>query len=195
MSNLYTRQETLSLNTSQTITVVGVGGIGFHVAKMLVMSGIERIFLYDPDVFEEHNFNRIDVPMSYIGRNKADVCAMALKALRPDAYVKYYPFKLNQDLYSKSDWLIDCTDKQESQDANQALADRNGAKYVKAGYDGTHISVSNRVAEWGEADDGYTITPSWVVPAIVGAAMVVAKVLKYSQKELSCDINHMFLVR
>jgi hypothetical protein len=67
-----------------------------------------------------------------------------------------------------------------------------GIKYMKVGYDGTHITVANKVAGWGEAEDGYTITPSWVVPAVVVAAMAVGSILKYSGKEMSLDVVNLY---
>jgi hypothetical protein len=73
----------------------------------------------------------------------------------------------------------------ESQIRNQEIAKKKGMKYVKAGYDGEHISLSNVVAEWGETVDGYTIVPSWVVPASVIAALTVAKIMKYYKGEVS----------
>ena len=59
--DLYKRQEKLVLNQDQSITVVGCGGIGYWVAKFAAMSGIDELWLFDPDTFEDHNFNRIDL--------------------------------------------------------------------------------------------------------------------------------------
>lgn len=62
MTQLYDRQKTLNLNKDISITVVVVGGVGYWVAKFAAMSGIEKIYLYDHDVIEEHNLNRLDLP-------------------------------------------------------------------------------------------------------------------------------------
>lgn len=192
---IYQRQESLELNTNISVSVVGCGGIGFHVAKMLVMSGVEEIYLFDDDTFEEHNFNRIDIPLSFVGKNKAEVTAIVLKKLRPDAFIKFYPFKFKEYFWKKTDWLVDCTDRISSQEEVFEIAKKNNAKYVKAGYDGIHISINNVVAEWGVSEDGYTIIPSWIVPANIVAAMTVAKILKYPEKELSCNIDKMFIFK
>ncbi len=153
---LYQRQETLKLNQSQTVTVVGCGGIGYWVAKILAMSGINKIYLYDPDTLEEHNLNRLDIPYKYIGKNKADVTKVAILGIREDAIVYAYPFPYG-DLAEKSDWVIDCTDKAKAQLANQDIAKKIGARYFKAGYDGENFGIHNAVAEWGEDGEGYTI--------------------------------------
>lgn len=188
---LYERQETLKLNQSQTVTVVGCGGIGYWVAKILAMSGIGKLYLYDPDTLEEHNLNRLDIPYKYIGKNKADVTKVAILGIREEAIVYAYPFPFG-DLAEKSDWVIDCTDKAKAQLENQDLAKKIGAKYCKAGYDGENFGIHNSVAEWGEDGEGYTIVPSWSVPAMIVAALAVAKVMKYDDKEVISSVDKLF---
>ena len=78
---LYQRQEKLELKTGQSACVVGCGGIGFWVAKFLAMSGVEKLWLFDNDVIEEHNLNRLDLPHKTIGQNKADVVKMMIEAI------------------------------------------------------------------------------------------------------------------
>lgn len=190
---LYDRQLELNLITDQSISVIGCGGIGFWVAKFGAMSGIKEIFLFDPDVLEEHNLNRIDVPERFLGRNKADITALVINTLRPDCIVHARPFILQEFNYTKTDWIVDCTDKYDSQVINQQIANSKMSRYMKAGYDSLHMSVNNNIAEWGESEDGYTIVPSWVVPATIVAALTIAKIMKYTNKEMCCDVKDMFL--
>jgi molybdopterin/thiamine biosynthesis adenylyltransferase len=192
MSEIYVRQEAIKLNKVGSIAVVGCGGIGFWVAKFAAMSGIEKIVLYDPDVFEEHNLNRIDIPLEALGHNKAQVTKTVVEELRPDCDVKAFPFPLREHLFQRVDWLIDCTDKLDSQTENQRIAHATGSKYVKAGYNGTSVTISNSVAEWGEAPDGYTIIPSWIVPAATIAALTVGKIMKYDNGEIACDLKDFY---
>lgn len=189
--SLYQRQEELKLNQSQTVTVVGCGGIGYWVAKILAMSGIGKIILYDPDIIEEHNLNRLDIPYRYIGKNKADVTKVAIQGIREECICYSFPFPYG-DLAEKTDWVIDCTDKAKAQSENQEIADKIGAKYFKAGYDGENFGIHNRVAEFGEDGEGYTIVPSWVVPAMLVAALAVAKVMKYEKKEVISNVEKLF---
>jgi len=188
---LYDRQKTLELKTPKKIAVVGCGGIGYWVAKFLAMSGCETLHLYDPDVLEEHNLNRLDIPLKFIGKNKADVTKQAILFLRDEATVYSYPFKFS-DLESGYDWIVDCTDNSKSQLENQEIARRMNAKYFKAGYDGEGFGIHNTIAEWGESTDGYTITPSWVVPAVTVAALAVAKIMKYHDAECISSVKHLF---
>lgn len=189
--DLYNRQKTLNLKKPNKIAVVGCGGIGFWVAKFLAMSGCETIHLYDPDVIEEHNLNRIDIPMKYIGKNKADVTRHMIISIRNDSTIYSYPFKFSE-LESGYDWIIDCTDNSEAQLENQKMASNMGSKYFKAGYDGEGFGIHNTIAEWGDSQGGYTIVPSWVVPAVIVAALAVGKVMKYHDKECISSVEHLY---
>lgn len=193
--NLYTRQSTLELNQDQSITVVGCGGIGYWVAKFAAMSGIDPIYLFDPDTFEEHNFNRIDLQTKFIGRNKADIARAMISTLRPECSAYAFPFKYSELSAERTDWVIDCTDKYEAQLKNQSIAEKLGSKYFKAGYDGEDFSIHNAVAEWGEAEDGYQVIPSWVVPATIVAALAVGKVMKYVDKEVISNVSELYAFR
>lgn len=186
---LYDRQESLKLTIPESICVVGCGGVGYWVAKFAAMSGIEKIYLFDPDVIEEHNLNRLDLTNDFIGRNKAEVTKEILVSIRPYTSVYVMPFILQEHTFPKTTWLVDCTDKIKSQMENQRIAKVFGSIYVKAGYNGESITISDSVAEWGEADDGYTIVPSWVVPATTVAALTVAKIMKYKNGEISKTIK------
>lgn len=190
---LYDRQKTLQLNQNQSVTVVGCGGIGYWVAKLLAMSGIKKLILFDPDTLEEHNRNRLDVPVRLIGKNKADIAKMAIESLRDDCVVYSFPFKFN-DLSDKTDWIVDCTDVSKSQMEVQEIAKKKGSRYFKAGYDGENFGIHNNVAEWGESTDGYTVVPSWSVPAIIVASLAVAKIMKYYTKEVVSSIPKLFRI-
>lgn len=192
----YDRQNLIpGINNKIKVCVVGCGGIGFHVAKMLAMSGVETIYAFDPDTLEESNLNRLDIGPEYIGKNKADVVKSVCRSLRPEITVKPFPFPLKDHTFPKGvDWVVDCTDKHQAQLDNERMAKANGARWCKIGYDGTRISIADRVAQWdtGDGQDGYRTTPSWCVPAIAIAALGVGKILKYHTKEIGCDIQELY---
>jgi tRNA A37 threonylcarbamoyladenosine dehydratase len=189
---LYDRQKKLDLNTDYTITVVGVGGVGFWVAKFAAMSGISEIHLFDDDTIEYHNLNRLDIPEKFIGRNKADVGQIIINSIRPDCKVKAFGMRLREYMFPKTDWLVDCTDELKSQEENQAIAIKHNASYMKVGYDGESFSINDKVAEWGEAEDGYVVVPSWCVPASIVGALAVAKIVKYPSKEVARTVGGLF---
>lgn len=194
--SIYDRQESIKItNLDKPIAIVGVGGIGFHVAKLLAMSGVQTLYLFDPDTVEESNLNRLDIPLSWIGKNKAMVVRSLINVLRPETKVVAFPF-IMQDITLPVDtaYIVDCTDKMTCQTLHQSIARSRNITYVKAGYDGTHMTIANELAEWGEGQDGYTITPSWIVPSIVVAALTVAKILKYGgQVEMSADLKDLYV--
>lgn len=190
--DIYNRQKSLRLKTEQSIAIVGCGGIGFWVGKFAAMSGIPKIYLFDNDIIEDTNLNRLDIPPKFIGKNKADALKLVINTIRPDCDVMSFPYKFGSHLWPRSiDWLVDCTDNVKSQLENQELAEYNGARYVKAGYDGEDMSIHNKVATWGEAPDGYQIIPSWVVPASIIAAMTIAKIMKYHNAEPITNVRNL----
>lgn len=193
-TNLYDRQKTLNLINPKKVAVVGCGGIGYWVAKFLAMSGAETLHLYDPDILEEHNRNRLDIPERLIGKNKADITREAIISIRDEASVYSFPFKFNENMEDEYDWIVDCTDNSKSQLVNQEIARKTGSRYFKAGYDGEGFGIHNTIAEWGDSTDGYTVVPSWVVPAVIVAALSVAKIMKYPDKECISSIQHLFRI-
>jgi len=196
--SFYDRQELIQgINREMKVVVVGCGGIGFHVAKLLAMSGVTELYAFDPDTLEESNLNRLDLTTDFVGRNKADIVKEVTKSLRPEMNVKVFPFPMKDHTYPKGvDWVIDCTDNHDAQIENQRMADAYGAKYVKAGYDGERMSLNDRVATWdsGDTQDGYRVTPSWAVPAIMIACLTVGKVMKYSGGEMGCHLKDFYTV-
>lgn len=192
---LYERQKKLDLNLDQSITIVGCGGIGAWVAIFAAMSGIENIILFDPDILEFNNLNRLPFPDKWLGRNKAVITQKYIESLRPEIHVKAFHFILQEFAFTKTDWLIDCTDDYKAQKFHQELANKQGVKYMKVGYDGLHISINDKVAEWGEETEGYTVVPSWVVPAATIAGLAVAKIIKFPNKEVSCNVQDLFRIR
>ncbi len=119
---------------------------------------------------------------------------MSIVEIREDIKCLAFPYIAQEHtIPNDTKFIIDCTDKFDAQLKHQDIAKGRNAKYIKAGYNGTHVSINDSVAEWGEAPDGYTIIPSWVVPSVVVASMTVAKVLKYSGKEMSTDLSGLFI--
>ena len=198
MADIYDRQESLDLKTDVKVLVVGVGGIGWHVAKGFAMAGVDDIVMFDDDIVEIHNMPRLDVPMSCLGKNKASLLKEFIDQMRPDNKVVAYPFKSNFDVMDVTDFdvLVDCTDNHASQVSHQEFAKENDLKYMKVGYNGNHITIANSVAMWDAnpevTQDGYTIIPSFISPAIIVAGLAINIILTDSDKEVSIDINEMY---
>ena len=199
MSDMYDRQNRLELDTDKNIVVIGCGGIGWHVAKNLAMTGVTKITVFDDDVIEIHNLPRLDVPMTCLGKNKSSLLEKFVKQMRPDANFTGYPFKFNPDLINldETDIIIDCTDRHDVQLENLKIANDNEIQYVKSGYDGNHITISNTIPLWDvkpeRTEGGYTIIPSFICPASIVAALTVNKVLTNSSNEISCNLTDLYI--
>jgi molybdopterin/thiamine biosynthesis adenylyltransferase len=196
--DFYNRQEALGLDTDKVVVVIGCGGIGMNAALQLAMAGVRKLVIFDADTIEPHNLNRLPVPASFIGRNKAATAETFIKLMRPeDVEVDHYPFHFNPDVIDMGEVtnILDCTDVHTAQLNNQRIADEHNIKYFKAGYDGFSVSLNNRVGEWdtGVTPDGYQITPSYCVPAIAIASLAVHKILTNSTKEIGCKVNDLFV--
>jgi hypothetical protein len=193
---LYTRQERLELNVPQDVTVVGCGGIGSWVAIFCAMSGVPNIFLFDADVMEESNRNRLPFCEGSLNRPKVEVVADYLRAIRPQANIIPIADRLEGMLLdvqlSVGHNFIDCTDSPKAQYSIYKACLAHGVNYIRAGYDGTSITVAGGVSGWIRTDveeENYAVNPSWVVPAVTVAALAVGKLMKYPRQEVSLDIS------
>jgi molybdopterin/thiamine biosynthesis adenylyltransferase len=194
-NNLYIRQIPLQLEVPPTVAVCGCGGIGSWVAIDAAMTGVSTIFLFDPDILEEHNRNRLPFCQGSIGKPKVEVIKNYISAIRPECSVIAVQDKLEGILLeiqlSLGAPIIECTDSPKCQIAIYNACKKAGVRFIKAGYDGTHITVTGAVSGWIKASEQetYAVQPSWVVPAQVVAALAIAKLCKYPDQETSLDIS------
>src|ERR1700726_2759078 len=77
-SDRYSRQSFLGVNAEVllsrcTVGVVGLGGGGSHIVQQLAHIGFKRYVIYDHDVVEESNLNRL------VGATSADALAETSK--------------------------------------------------------------------------------------------------------------------
>ncbi len=194
--DLYSRQVELNLYVPNSVTVVGCGGIGTWVAIDLAMSGVPVIYLFDPDVVEESNRNRLPFCQGALNRPKVEVVAEFIRAIRPDAIIVPIQDKLGGillDIQGKVCHIyIDCTDSPKTQMTLYKFCKERGGTYIRAGYDGTHITDTSIVSGWINAaseEENYQVNPSWVVPAQIVAALAVAKLMMYPDQEVNLDIS------
>lgn len=196
MTDLYDRQREIGLTVPPSITIAGCGGIGSWVAIDSAMSGVGSIYLFDPDIMEESNRNRLPFCQSSLNRPKVEVVAEYIAGIRPDAIVVAIQEKLEDVLLdiqlSVSSFIIECTDSPKAQFTIYNACKKAGVAFIRAGYDGTKITVASSVSGWIKTDveeENYTVNPSWVVPAQIVAALAVGKMLKYFNQEVGLDIS------
>uniref|UniRef100_A0A6M3ISF4 Putative ubiquitin activating domain contining protein n=1 Tax=viral metagenome TaxID=1070528 RepID=A0A6M3ISF4_9ZZZZ len=193
--DVYLRQGSLGLYIPKSVTVVGVGGVGFWLGLELAMVGVPQLNLIDPDSVEEHNLNRLPIPKGMIGRAKVDVLAMLIKSLREHCIITKHPYKADSDVLDMlgHEVICDCTDSFRFQrQLGQYCADKR-VEYVRAGYDGTHYTVTSNVLSTWDVDedepDGYTVVPSFVGSAVKAATDALIKIVHASRMEISRYIH------
>jgi len=184
------------LSTPPSVTVIGCGGIGSWVAILSAMSGVGTLYLFDPDMLEESNRNRLPFCQGSINRPKVEIVEEYIRAIRPEATVVAIPDKLEGLLLniqlSLGSVFVDCTDSPKAQFSIYNTCKKIGHRYIRAGYDGTRIMVTSNVSGWIKTDveeENYAVNPSWVVPAVTVAALAVGKLMKYFDQEVSLDIS------
>lgn len=110
----------------QHLIIVGVGGLGTHVAQQLAAAGIGHLYLVDDDKVQTSNLPRqILFNISSVGRDKVVCAAKGINKLNPDVTVKAYSEKFSkqfaQSLFSSNPELklafknkklmvLDCSD-------------------------------------------------------------------------------------
>ena len=194
MTDLYDRQKDLNLHIPSSAIIVGVGGTGSWVALLLVMSGVKQLTLMDSDRLELTNFNRLPLPVEgNIGDLKTEALARFLNLLRPDCYIitegRATGFTLSA---VEGEVLFDCTDQQSTQRMLKQWAQEHKISYIRVGYDGTHVTISDRVPSWNSLDkerSGYAVFPSWSVPAALAGCLGVAKAMYAPDIDVSADIK------
>ncbi len=192
---LYTRHTGLSLQSVEAATVIGTGGTGTWVAILLAMSGTKELYLMDEDYLEISNLNRLPYTVAEEGQRKAELLKQFITAMRPSTQVTTMERVTNLNLnLIKTTHIFDCTDRHTVQVMLSNYAAANDLKYIRVGYDGVHITVTDSVPEWsvGDDDSGYTTVASWVAPAVLAACMGVIKAMYNPGLEVAHFIDECF---
>jgi len=173
-TNLYDRQRSLGLNIPPKVAIIGVGGVGAWCALNFALTGTKEIFLIDDDILEEHNLNRTPFKRSQIGKTKVVAMTELIIERRIDAKVMPIPLKienLDKNLFDKikNAEIIDC------RDTSEVLPEGLKSK-ITGGYNGISITLHVNPEPgkvWTAIENqGYTITPSYLVPPVIIAALI-----------------------
>lgn len=141
----YARQSFLGPDSEEqiarcTIGVVGLGGGGSHVIQQLAHIGFQRYIIYDDDVIEETNLNRL------IGGRSVDVAAetpklhiakMIIYGLQPNASVKGFACKWQKNPLPLRECQIifGCVDTYKGREELEVDCRRNLMHYIDIGMD------------------------------------------------------------
>lgn len=86
------------------VVIVGLGMVGSPIAKKLARSTVGRLRLIDDDLLKHENLARHELPVEYLGWNKAEGLAVYLAAQIENLHAEAIPRKIDQ---SVSDELLD----------------------------------------------------------------------------------------
>src|SRR5687768_13699180 len=82
------------------IGVAGLGGGGSHVVQQLAHIGFLNYVIYDPDVVEDSNLNRLvgaTEKDAATGVSKIEVARRVITGLRPRAQIEAYPCRWQEE--------------------------------------------------------------------------------------------------
>lgn len=176
---IYERQNMIhDLKIPKIASVVGCGGTGFWSAILLAMSGVQELILVDDDLLEMSNLNRIPVGEEKAGMKKTKTVSDYILNIRKQIRIEVHDLRIEkpEDCSILRGDVFCCTDNLKSQQLICAYCQKNNILYQRIGYDGTLLNVSKAfpLSFSDEVQDGYTITPSWVVPAVLAASAGVS---------------------
>lgn len=192
MSELYNRQQELSLNVPNCATVIGLGGIGSWVALNLALVGVNNVILIDPDIVEETNLNRTPFKASQIGFSKVEAVAELIYERRPDIQLELFQSRIEEleiSLLASANYIVDCRDVFKPLNIS--------TRTVKLGYDGFKITIhfNPQPSVWGDEPVRYTTVPSYLVPpqfvAAVVTNVIVAEKWPPEEKIINLDLSNL----
>jgi len=190
---IYDRQNMIrDLAIPKVASVVGCGGTGFWTAIFLAMSGVEELILVDNDTIQVSNLNRLPLNENCVGMKKTAVIKEFIGEIRKPMRIELHDKRIEKpkDCTILRGVIFCCTDNLKSQQIVCAYCKKNDIPYQRIGYDGTILNVSKAFPLSFEepTNQGYTITPSWVIPAVFAAAAGVSSKL-YKELCIMDDIG------
>ena len=195
---IYERQRLIEgLEIPKIASVVGCGGTGFWTALLLAMSGVKELILLDSDIVEVSNLNRLLLQESSVGKKKAEALKELISGIRKEIRIEIQDMRIEKpiDCQILRGDIFCCTDNLKSQQIICAFCKKNELNYQRIGYDGTILNVSKTFPlslKDVEQETGYTVTPSWVIPAVFAAAAGVSS-RAYKELCLMDDIGKLHI--
>lgn len=191
--DILSRQRPLKLNVPKHVAVIGCSGVGWYVAKLLALAGVQQFDLYDGDYFDIINLNRVDLEPSKAKAFKTKALLEELKRIRDVEVVWHRELEDPKELGEiNPDFVFECTDSSICQQMVDEYCKKNRIPICQIHYNGKNsISIEFGMSidkEWGELVSHYTIVPSCGASAVAAASLGVYYVLT-GQTKLARSIN------
>jgi len=196
----YSRQQEFDNEISQHLPkdesniIIGCGGVGFWLGLFLAMNGYEDFFLMDGEKLDATNLNRIPVPQTWLGQNKAVALRKLIRQIRPatrivcltshiteDTLDVIRQFHAKQNLYKTTVW--DTTDNALIQAkiskfvTNLQATTTQGmatVKYRKIGYEAWDVGCYENYDIWVDEENyqpGYRTSRANSVTSAIAAGL------------------------
>ena len=141
MSDRYARNKNLisereqALLRKKTAAVVGLGGLGGHIAEQLARLGFGRLILIDGDVVEPTNLNRqLFATQQTLGMPKSEAACLRLKEVNPDTLCTAHAVRVTPEngakLLQGADIVLDAVDNIQTRFVLEALCGQLGVPLV-----------------------------------------------------------------
>lgn len=200
-----TKQQQRDLH-SKSVVIIGLGGLGGHVANNLARLGVGTMYLIDFDVFDETNINRqLFSNHENIGKYKVDVVKEKLLAIYPSCNIivhnkKIETLELNDVLHI--DYIIDAVDSPLVKKFISSFSNKRNIPllhgacagwYGQLGWITPGCPLIHQLYE--HEDNGLekdllnpTFTPSFI------ASMMAAEFVKYIQHPAKATVDQLLLI-
>jgi molybdopterin/thiamine biosynthesis adenylyltransferase len=89
-------------------SIIGLGGLGSHLAQQLAYLGVKQFLLVDADTLSESNLNRlIGASGVDLGQSKVDLAARVIRTIQPEATIDPHARWLTEDAEPAGLWSVD----------------------------------------------------------------------------------------
>ena len=199
-------EETFGKLQTQRIMIVGLGGLGGHIANNLVRLGVLNLHLVDPDVFELTNLNRqLFSSMDVIGLAKTEVITKAIKQINPDLQVKTHQKRIqdvDDEYLHQIDLLVDAVDDISTKSYLEDIATQHeipllhgaiAGWYGQVGLIMPHTSILKDLYQGEQQGMEKILGSPTFTPAVI-AGIMTSEYLKYISGSNQTLINRIMMI-
>lgn len=167
MDDIYNRQDNLNIQKPETVTIIGVGGVGSWMALDMALAGVDKVIVVDMDTIESHNLNRTPFKQEHVEMQKTTAMVDLITERRIDTEVVPVDNRIEDTTNAFMEEIadsvvIDCRDH-----ASPLPDSIQESVVATAGYDGFEYTVHlnpDYESIFGDENTEYETVPSFVAP-------------------------------
>lgn len=211
----YSRQESMDNATDNILDnlhiIIGCGGVGYWLGLLLAMMGATRFVLFDEDKIQPSNLNRLPVPQTWLGKNKAICLRSSMRMIRPDVHALVIKKFITADTLSLLDQINeklhirgerthiwDTTDDARiQQKIFEHTHNRRGFTYNKIGYEGFKVGSYRDYNIWCDEENyqrGYRTTMANAITSVFASCVGLFNQLLRLERPDDCVVDIVKLI-